>query len=126
MKDEIKLGRLILVENKNRAAQENKNYYAIQVEAIDGENEECLLFTEKELESLTIVDTQINLIDGRLYPFSDNVFHGYLLKTTEKYEDKWLVVIRKLTERKYLIAQNRAAKNPEDLTKKSWFTDLLD
>ena len=36
MKDEIKLGRLILVENKNRAAQENKNYYAIQVEAIDG------------------------------------------------------------------------------------------
>lgn len=124
--DKVKMGRLFLVENKKRKSLENAQYYAIQVEAVDGGNEECLLFTEKEWNTLPIVDTKLELVDGRLYPFTDGGFTGYLVKTTEKREDDWFIVVRKLSERKYLVAQERARKNPEDLTRKSWVTDLLD
>ena len=126
MNDDVKLGRLFLVENKKRNNRENLNYYAIQVEAVDGKDEECLLFTEKELNSLPIVDSKIKLVDGRLYPFSDGNFHGYLLKTTEKRENFWSIVIRKLSMKKYINAHERAQKNPEDITRKSWITDIFD
>ena len=47
-----KMGRLIPVYNKKRRkfSTENTFYYAVWTEDSDGENEECLLFTERELE----------------------------------------------------------------------------
>jgi hypothetical protein len=67
-------GRLISVENKNRAFGSAKSYIAIQVEDANGSNERCLLFTDAEIAK----------------------------------------------------AEERAKKNPEDLTKKGFLTDLLD
>lgn len=126
MLNQVKLGRIFCVENKKRKLLECEKYYAIQVEALDGNNEECLLFTEKEWNTLPIVDTKLKLVDGRLYPFTDGGFTGYLVKTTEKRKESWFIVVRKLSERKYLAAQRRSRRNPEDLTRKSWITDLLD
>jgi hypothetical protein len=75
-KTTVKLGRRIRVWNDNRPKFSNakKLYEAIQVEDWNGENEECLLFTQKEIEG----------------------------------------------------ARYRASRNKEDLTKKDFFTDLLD
>ena len=126
MSNQVKLGRLFVVENKKRKSSENARYCAIQVEDFEGGNEECLLFTEKEWNTLPIVDTKLELVEGRLYPFTDGGFTGYLVKTTEQRGEIWYVVVRKLTMKKYLSAQERARKNPEDLTRKSWLTDLLD
>ncbi len=69
-------GRLIPVWNTMRKAFSNskKHYLSVWVEDHCGENERCLLFTEKEIER----------------------------------------------------AEYRASRNKEDLTKKSWWTDMLD
>ena len=45
----IKAGRLIPVYNKVRKANAKKSYLAVWVEDAKGNNEECLLFTEKEI-----------------------------------------------------------------------------
>ena len=70
----VKQGRLIRVENTERAFGSADVYVAVQVENADGSNERCLLFTEKEIEA----------------------------------------------------AQQRADNNKEDLTNRSFITDLLD
>jgi hypothetical protein len=67
-------GRLISVDNKNRAFGSADKYIAIQVEDADGGNERCILFTDAEIAK----------------------------------------------------AEERAKKNPEDLTEKGFFTNLLD
>jgi hypothetical protein len=67
-------GRLISVENADRAFGSAPYYIAIQVENADGSSERCLLFTDAEIAK----------------------------------------------------AEERAKKNPEDLTKKGFFTNLLD
>lgn len=126
MKKKVKMGRVFLVENKNKTASSNANYIAVQVEKENGKGETCLLFTLNEWSTSPIVDTKIPLKDGRLYFFAEGETNGYLLKTTEQYNDEWMTVIRKLTERKIDRAYDRALRNPEDLTKKSWFEDLLD
>ena len=70
----VKAGRLIKVWNKIKKAAANKFYYSVWVEDADGNNERCLLFTEKELAR----------------------------------------------------AEARAKKNPEDLPKKGFLTNLID
>ena len=42
-------GRIISVENKDRAFGSANQYLAIQVEDADGSNERCLLFTEAQI-----------------------------------------------------------------------------
>jgi hypothetical protein len=70
----VKQGRLIRVQNTDKTFGSSDVYIAVQVEDADGNNERCLLFTEKEIQS----------------------------------------------------AQDRADKNKEDLTTKSFITNLLD
>lgn len=70
----VKQGRLIRVQNTDKTFGSSDVYIAVQVEDADGNNERCLLFTEKEIQS----------------------------------------------------AQERADKNKEDLTTKSFITNLLD
>jgi hypothetical protein len=43
-------GRLISVENADRAFGSAPYYIALQVEDADGSNERCLLFTDAEIE----------------------------------------------------------------------------
>ncbi len=70
----VKQGRLIRVQNTDKTFGSSDVYIAVQVEDADGNNERCLLFTEKEIQA----------------------------------------------------AQERADKNKEDLTTKSFITNLLD
>lgn len=126
MKGAIKMGRIFVVANRNPKKLEAIQYMAIQVEDFNGRNEQCLLFTEKEWNGLPIIDTKLNLKRGRLYPFNESDFEGFLIKTEEKKDDEWYVVVRKISKSKCELAQNRAKKNPEDLTKKSWLVNLFD
>jgi len=52
-KVKVVMGRLVLVENTQKAKFSNANnrYYAVQVENANGQGERCLLFTEKQIEA---------------------------------------------------------------------------
>jgi hypothetical protein len=62
----IKIGRIVTVDNKNRKGNSSRKYKAVWVEDSDGENERCLLFTERELniaENLAKNRTKKNIED---------------------------------------------------------------
>ena len=125
---EVKLGRAIRVRNLNPKKGEVDFYIAIQVEDLDGKNERCILFTEHELELCPVLDITWDLVPGRLYPYADNQYSGYIVKTFtySARRNEWYVVVRRITIARLLRAEERAEKNPEDLTKKSWIVDWLD
>lgn len=125
---EVKLGRAIRVRNLNPRDGEAEVYVALQVEDLNGKNERCVLFTEHELELCPVLDITWDLVPGRLYPYSDNQYSGYIVKTFtySAKRDEWYVVVRRITAARLQHAEERAEKNPEDLTKKSWLVDWLD
>ena len=125
---EVKLGRAIRVCNLNPKRGESNTYIAIQVEDLDSKNERCILFTEYELSLCPILDITWDLVPGRLYPYSDNQYTGYIVKTLtySQKRDEWYVVVRRITKKRLETADQRAIKNPEDLTRKSWLVDWLD
>lgn len=49
----VKKGRLIRVVNteRKRFSNANKQYFAVQVEDAEGNNERCILFTEREIKN---------------------------------------------------------------------------
>ena len=125
---EVKLGRTIRVKNLNSRNREADIYIALQVEDLDGKNERCILFTQRELELCKVVDISWDLVPGRLYPYADNQYEGYIVKTFmyNSKRDEWYIVVRRITAKRLEIAEDRAMKNPEDLTHKSWVVDWLD
>lgn len=125
---EVKLGRAIRVKNLDPRNGETDFYIALQVEDLDGNNERCVLFTEHELELCPVLDITWDLVPGRLYPYSDNQYSGYIVKTFtySAKRDEWYVVVRRITAKRLEVADERAMKNPEDLTHKSWLVDWLD
>ena len=125
---EVKLGRAIRVKNLDPKHGEAEVYIALQVEDLDSKNERCVLFTEYELELCPVLDISWDLVPGRLYPYSDNQYSGYIVKTFtySAKRDEWYVVVRRITAVRLQHAEERAEKNPEDLTKKSWMVDWLD
>lgn len=125
---EVKLGRAIRVRNLDPRKGEAENYIALQVEDLDGKNERCILFTEHELELCPVLDITWDLVPGRLYPYADNQYEGYIVKTFtySKKRNEWFTVVRRITTNRLKMADERAMKNPEDLTRKSWLVDWLD
>ena len=125
---EVKLGRAIRVRNLDPRHGETDVYVALQVEDLDGNNERCVLFTERELELCPVLDISWDLVPGRLYPYADNQYEGYIVKTFiySTKRDEWYIVVRRITAKRLSIAEDRAMKNPEDLTRKSWLVDWLD
>ena len=125
---EVKLGRAIRVRNLDPRHGETEVYVALQVEDLDGNNERCVLFTERELELCPVLDISWDLVPGRLYPYADNQYEGYIVKTFiySAKRDEWYIVVRRITAKRLSIAEDRAMKNPEDLTRKSWLVDWLD
>lgn len=125
---EVKLGRAIRVKNLDPKKQEAEHYIAIQVEDLNGKNERCILFTDKELDRCPVLDITWDLVPGRLYPYADNQYTGFIMKTFcySRTRDEWYIVVRRISACKLMIAEERAEKNPEDLTKKSWLVDWLD
>lgn len=125
---DVKLGRAIRVKNLNPRNREAEVYIALQVEDVDSSNERCVLFTEHELDLCPVLDVSWDLVPGRLYPYSDNQYSGYIVKTLtySSKRDEWYVVVRRITAKRLEVADERAMKNPEDLTKKSRLVDWLD
>lgn len=125
---DVKLGRAIRVKNLNPRNREAEVYIALQVEDVDSSNERCVLFTEHELDLCPVLDVSWDLVPGRLYPYSDNQYSGYIVKTLtySSKRDEWYIVVRRITAKRLEVADERAMKNPEDLTKKSWLVDWLD
>ena len=125
---EVKLGRAIRVKNLDPKHGEAEVYVALQVEDLDGKNERCVLFTEHELELCPVLDITWDLVPGRLYPYADNQYEGYIVKTFtySAKRDEWYTVVRRITAKRLAAAEDRAMKNPEDITKKSWLVNWLD
>lgn len=125
---EVKLGRAIRVKNLDPRKGEAEVYIALQVEDLNGKNERCILFTEHELNLCPVLDITWDLVPGRLYPYADNQYTGYIVKTFtySKTRDEWYIVVRRISTHRLEVADERAMKNPEDLTHKSWLVDWLD
>nr|DAG42799.1 MAG TPA: hypothetical protein [Bacteriophage sp.] len=125
---EVKLGRAIRVKNLDPHKGEAEFYIALQVEDLNSKNERCILFTEHELNLCPVLDITWDLVPGRLYPYADNQYTGYIVKTLT-YSTKlneWFVVVRRITQHRLERAEERAMQNQEDLTHKSWIVDWLD
>lgn len=124
---EIKLGQLIGVENKNKRNLENESYIALQIEDQDGNNERCILFTEIEISDIKTVSIENWFCEhmkiGRLYLTTIGKRSFYLIKVYNIHEE---VKIIRLSKRVLNKATKRALNNPEDLTKKSFLTDIFD
>lgn len=122
----IVLGQMIKVQNQNKRNLQNDSYIAVQVQDEDGQNERCLLFTEIELSDMPKVKSEFlmqKMVEGRIYSFCIGMKQLFLLKMSNRTETS---MIFRISKRKLEIAEKRAMKNPQDLTKKSWLTDLRD
>lgn len=122
----IKLGQMITVQNQNKKIHERDTYIAIQVEDECGTNERCILFTELELSDIRKIQSDVinnNLITGRIYSIKINNKQQYIIKLLNRLGQELVV---RLTKRLLNVAEQRALRNKEDLTKKGFFTDLID
>lgn len=123
--EKVVMGKVIKVENQMKVATANDVYLSVQVEDESGDNERCLLFTEKELDKVATVTSDFiaeAMKPGRIYNATIDGDTTYLVKVGRGDVEK----IIRLSPTQLEIAENRSDKNPEDLTKKSLLTDLTD
>lgn len=124
----VVLGQLIRVKNLNKKPTENALYVSLQVKDENGNNERCILLSEKEVTKLEIEKIKAdflysNMKAGVIYTFIINNHETNLIKVMN-YEKKNLIF--KISNNLLLIAEKRALRNKEDLTKKGFFVDLFD
>ena len=120
------MGQMIMVKNQNKVATANEKYIAIHVEDEDGENERCLLFTEVELSDMEKIEMSLlnkHMVIGRLYPAKINQRNTFLCLIKNRVGED---IIFRFSPFEIAHAEKRAAKNPEDLPKKDFLTDLMD
>ena len=123
--EKIAMGKVIKVENQMKVATANDVYLSVQVEDESGDNERCLLFTEKEFDKVATVKADFmieSMKAGRIYNAIIDGDTTYLVKVGRGDIEK----IIRLSPSQLEIAENRSEKNPEDLTKKSLLTDMID
>lgn len=125
--DDVKvtLGKKIRVANQDQKSNENEIYIAIQVEDESGDNERCLLFTEAELDAIETVKFNFaydNMKPGRLYCANLDKKDTYLVKLDDDSNNS----LYRVSPSQLKAAEERAKRNPEDLTKKGFITNLLD
>lgn len=123
---EVVLGKMIKVANTGKKFNENEIYVSVQVEDENGKNERCLLFTEIELSDMEKIELNFafdSMVNGRIYKVVIDKVETNLLKMENGNGD---VKIYRVSNSQLLAAETRAKRNPEDLTKKSFFTDLMD
>lgn len=123
--EKIVMGKVIKVENQMKVATANDTYLSVQVEDESGDNERCLLFTEKEFDKVATVKADFmadTMKSGRIYNATIDGDTTYLVKVGRGDIEK----IIRLSPTQLEIAENRSEKNPEDLTKKSLLTDMID
>ena len=121
----VELGQLIRVTNLNKRAQENEIYVSLQVEDEDGENERCILFTEIETSDMEKISASFlsSLVFGRIYKCIIGRRQTNIVKV-KNYTGE--IRYFRLSNSQLKKAERRAARNLEDLTKKSVLTDLFD
>lgn len=121
----VELGQLIRVTNLNKRAQENEIYVSLQVEDEDGENERCILFTEIETADMEKISASFlsSLVCGRIYKCIIGRYQTNIVKV-KNYTGE--IRYFRLSNSQLKKAERRAARNLEDLTKKSALTDLFD
>ena len=121
----VELGQLIRVTNLNKRAQENEIYVSLQVEDEDGENERCILFTEIETSDMEKISASFlsSLVCGRIYKCIIGRYQTNIVKV-KNYAGE--IRYFRLSNSQLKKAERRAARNLEDLTKKSVLTDLFD
>lgn len=122
----VVMGRLIRVVNQNKKASENERYVSVQIEDESGENERCILFTETQINNMEQIQFQLALKEmksGRLYNAVIDGKETYLVKVIDN-DDKEMIY--RLSRTQLSEAEERSIRNPEDLTKKSWLTNLKD
>lgn len=122
----VKAGMVIPVYNRNRKKFSNahKVYNAIWVEDHDGSNERCLLFTDHELKCSRIGILGWNTVPGRLYRVEEGGQTYYFVQLEEPISKEKYIV--KMSSTNLKNGEYRAYRNPEDITKKSFWVDLLD
>lgn len=128
MSDETKvvMGKMIKVANQNKKASENERYVSIQVEDESGDNERCLLFTEYQIlgmEKVIFPWAMGEMKSGRLYNAEIDGKSTFLLKVKDV-ADKEMIL--RVSKTQVQDAESRSKRNPEDLTKKGWLTDMMD
>jgi hypothetical protein len=120
------MGQMIMVKNQDKVAAANERYVSLHVENEDGNNERCLLFTEIEIsdmEKVTMEFLRTSMVMGRLYEAIIDKRLCYLCRVKNRSEYE---MILRISPHKLAQAENRAMKNPEDLPKKDFLTDLMD
>ncbi len=124
----VVLGQMIRVVNQNKKASENEKYVSLQVEDESGkeDTERCLLFTESEIEKMEQIQFPLALKEmkaGRLYKACIDKKNTFLVKVTNYFGED---MILRVSNTQLQLAESRGSRNPEDLTEKSWWTDLSD
>ena len=128
----VKLGEVIPVTNQERKPSEAEVYLAMHVEDADAKGDRCVLFTQREFDALSMIDSKDFaelLAPGRLYKMTRHDGQiTYIVRTRVYYPNtkEWYIVIKRISEHALRKAEARAAANQEDQTKRNWFNRLLD
>lgn len=135
--DSIKMGYLLPMNNLNKKPSEVEKYFALKIEDSNGDNEEWILLTEKEILSrrtISIYEMTEDWKPGRMYSFSigkisyvacNVVFCSDMSSEKRKHskgEKKVLLFSKSLLN----VARKRAKSNPEDIPSQSKLSDFLD
>ena len=124
--NDIVMGKMVRVANQQKKFNENEVYIAIHIENEDGDEECCLLFTEIELSDMEKIHFNFALERmkaGRLYSALIDGKKTFFVKFINDNDE---AKIFRLSPSQLKTAVARANRNPEDLPKKSWWTDLKD
>lgn len=126
MENKVTMGQMLKVANKEKKATANDKYIALHIEDENGENERCLLFTEIEIADIEKV---------KFSSLSDAMKFGRIYKANIDKKDTNLIKVKNLSGEEMILrlspfqlerADDRRIKNPEDLPKKGFLTDLMD
>ncbi|MCK9279299.1 MAG: hypothetical protein M0P71_01590 [Melioribacteraceae bacterium] len=128
MSEKIVMGKMFSIENKNKKTGENEKYIAVYVEDESGneETERCLLFTEIELsdmEKVVLPFVKNTMKKGRIYSVIIDKKETNLLKVETERNGN---IIFRVSNSQLKSAEERVKRNPEDVEKKDFITDLLD
>jgi len=117
-------GRLVKLANKNKKSVESEFYFALWVENKFDSDEQCLLFSQSDLNKIQDVkfcDFQNYMDLGKLYRMGNA--ESYFIKIKD------LDNVEKIVRLNSTVMGNgirRAKKNPEDVPEKGFIQDLLD
>jgi hypothetical protein len=117
-------GKLVRLANKDQKAVESEYYFAMWTESADGKEENCLLFSQSDLNKISDVeccDFIKEMTLGRLYRMGNAKSYFIKVKDLENVEK----VVR-LNSTVMNNGLSRAKKNPEDIPEKGFIQDLLD